>query len=271
MKNSKKHINGSSPFKRIRGGLILCLILLCSCSSDDDKQSTTFNVLPSPPLWTIDWMWHDEAPAWQSPAPTKFECSMYMLVELDQNLQPYSTDNDQMAIFINDECRGVSYRNVYPDGHVVFLLHVKGNSTETEEEMELRYYSDGMHQLFVSNAVPPFTPNNILEEAFQMILELGDGSTKYPYRTELNVELPESLPSTPSEGDKMAVFVGDECRGICNYNKVIYNGWRGVVFSYEPGETAQVRYYSSDKGGVYTFGQTFVLNNDIQTFKLSNT
>lgn len=43
-----------------------------------------------------------------------------------------------------------------------------------------------------------------------------------------------------------------------------YDGWRMNVYSRQPNETAQIRYYSADKGGVYTILKNVTLNNDIQ-------
>ena len=189
---------------------------------------------------------------------------MSMLIRLVNSLTPYSTDNDVMAVFINGECRGVSYRNKLSNGRVVFLLHIKGTSDETNQPMELRYYCDGLHHLNVTTAIPHFVPNNVLDETYQMDFNIESGSTKYPIATNLTVILPQTLPFTVNANDVMAVFVGEECRGIGYQGGDLYEGWRATVFTSNEDETAQIRYYSAEKAGTYTILKTFKLNGRLQ-------
>ncbi|MBO4801419.1 MAG: hypothetical protein J5545_06075 [Bacteroidaceae bacterium] len=247
------------------------LTLAWGCSSSDDDSSSHFTFTPATaPAWDIDWTWNDPAPDWQEPSATQYECSMNMLVDLNSTLRPLSTDADIMAMFINGTCRGISRRNVYPDGKVVFLLLIKGASQETGEKMELRYYSAGSQQIFVDSGIPPFTPNNLMDEAFSVLLFPQCSSTKYPLYTELTVMLPDVTPFTVTEKDIMAVFVGDECRGICSRDEEeLFPGWKGDVFSRETGETAHVRYYSASDGGIYIFNPPFKLNNLLQQYNVT--
>lgn len=196
--------------------LAIALPLLWGCNDDNEEvgKNSTFVASASRPVWQIDWTWNDGSPDWQDPASTQFECSMNVLVELDDCFLPYSTVGDKMAMFINGECRGVSFRNVIDGERVLFLIHVKGRSEETSQHMELRYYSAGMKQLFIDYNMPMFSPGNLMDEAHQLILTPAGCSTKYPIYTEIYVRLPEQMPFTFSPDDQMAVFVGDECRGI---------------------------------------------------------
>lgn len=243
----------------------------CSSGGDDDNSNTPSGIVytakfdSSPrPSWAIDWSSDTNAPNWQEPISEDFECSMDVLVTLYDDYLPYSTDNDVMAVFIGNQCRALSNRNVLEDGSVVYLLHIKGSSEEVDQPMELRFYCDKLHAMNITNAMPPFTPNNLMEEAYQLVLTLGDGCTKYPYFTELHVTMPTSQPFTVSNGDMLAVYVGDECRGIGIRNPELFEGWRMVVYSKQPNETAQIRYYSAEKGGIYTILKTFTLNNSLQ-------
>lgn len=246
------------------------LCLACSCSSDDDDEKG-FNLIGSTsrPSWQIDWTWHDATPQWKDPLSTQYECSMNMLVYLSEEFMPYTTDDDVMAVFINDECRGVSYRNVTSDGYALFLLLVKGNSEEAAHDMQLRYYCSGMKQMFVSNSVPPFMPNNLMEDTYQMLFSPAFNSTKYPFFTQLSVMLPENTPFTITNNDMMAVFVGDECRGLCTRDERVFPGWKGGIFSKEKDETAQIRYYSAKDKSIYTFDQSFTLNCDVQKIEIN--
>ena len=232
-------------------------------TQSDIVYTATFVSAPRP-SWAIDWTSDATMPDWQEPTSEDFECSMDLLVTLGEDYLPYSTDDDVMAVFIGDECRALSYRNVMTNGNVAYLLHVRGNSEEVDHPMRLHFYCDQLHTMNITEAIPPFTPNNLMGEAYQSILDLGDESIKYPYSTEMAVVLPDKLPFTVSDGDMLAVFVGDECRGIGICDPELFEGWRIVVYSKQPHETAQIRYYSAEKGGIYTILKTFTLSDLLQ-------
>jgi hypothetical protein len=251
--------------------LMATLTMLWGCSSDSDgdndngsKQNFTQTPVSQKPTWKIDWSSDVAAPDWQDPDPTKYECSMNLLYELDEETAPFSTDDDMMAVFMNGECRGVSYPNRMSDGVVAFLLHVKGSSEETADQMELRYYCAGLRHMTITYGVPPFIPNYLMDETYESDLNIGNGSQKYPLLTELSVLLPEKLPFTVYDDDMLAVFVGDECRGIGSYDPELFTGWRVNVYSAHEDEEAYVRYYSAQNDCIYTFPKTFLLNGMLQ-------
>jgi hypothetical protein len=148
-------------------------------------------------------------------------------------------------------------------------MHVSGNSDEAGQPMELRYYCDGWHHMSVTKDIPPFVPNNIMDETCNIDLNIGKGSTKYPISTLLSALMPQKLPFTVSTNDMIAVFVGEECRGIGSMNPEYFDGWRITVYSAQPEETAQLRYYSAEKGGIYTILKTFKLTGTIQQETIS--
>ena len=248
---------------------IAALTLTWGCSSGDDEkdnlnpQSQTNSPLSNTekPSWAINWSWTDPAPNWQAPESTEHECSMDILVELDEPLNTFSKDNDRMALFIGNECRGVSLPSFTKDGHVLFLIHVKGDSEEAGQSMELRYYCASMMQLFIDADMPSFTPSNLMDETHQIKLSPIGSSTKYPFTTELTVKLPEAMPYSVSDDDMMAVFVDGECRGLCIQTQA---GWKGDIFSSKAEEMAQLRYYNAQRGEILNIGESFKLNNSKQ-------
>ena len=60
---------------------------------------------------------------------------MNMRLRLVDDMAPYSTEDDRLAVFINGECRGVSYRSKMANGKVFFLLHINGDSKEAGNKM----------------------------------------------------------------------------------------------------------------------------------------
>ena len=249
--------------------LFTFLPLLCACSSDSDDHLADDSIFRATfakaekPSWTIDWSSNDKTPDWQDPASTSFECSMDLLVKLEEQYLPYSTDNDMMAIFYGDECRGVSYRNVMENGGVTYLLHAKGSSEEIGEPMTLYYYCDQLHLITSPLWRPFFTPNNLTFDAHQLTLTLQDGNAKYPYSTTVLIKSSKELPFVMTTNDEWGIFVGDECIGV---GKPAYTqdseGWQLVAYCRDFSKQAQLRYYSADKGGIYTFDKPFPLNGN---------
>lgn len=252
---------------------LLISMYSCSSSSGEDeadqnkkepKEEYSVFTPSEKPDWAIDWTWFTSAPEWEEPGPNEYECSMQMHIQLYGELAQFSSDDDQMAIFMNGICRCVSYRNVIEnEDKVVFLLSIQGDSDETDGKMVLNYYCAKLKQLFVINYLPPFEPNNLWGEAYMLPLSIGKGSTKYPYGTQLAVVLPENPDYEKTKNDVVYIFVGEECRGTL-ISSDLYPGFKGIVYSREEGEEAEVRYYSAEKKGYYTMKQTFKLNNTLQ-------
>ena len=258
---------------------IAALTIVWGCS---DKE--TIEIIPEPepepkveeysvftesesPDWAINWKWLSASPNWQEPAANQYPFSMQIEVMLDEGLASYSTDADQMAVFMGGTCRGVSKRNVLEkDGSVVFLLNIEGDENEIGKDMELRYFNAKLTHIFVNKKVPPFEPDNLWGEKYHLVQVIGMGSAKYPYTTKLEVVLPANLPFTPHANDCVYVFVKDECRGV--FKTMSGNAFSGYVFSHNEGETAEIRYYSVTKQGYYTIKNTITLNNGEQTVNI---
>ena len=253
--------------------LMAVLTLAWGCSPDGDSEeekweNSTFEPAAKP-TWTVDWTSTATKPDWQDPDPTKFDpnASMSYLVELDEELTRYSTDNDVMAVFIKGECRGVSTRNKTARGTVYFLLHIKGVGSEAGQPLELRYYCDQLHHMNILPVFTYFVPSNIVSAAFKRILNVGDGSSKYPVCTQLTVTMPQKLPFTANANDLLAVFVSDKCKGVGK--KSADGSWLVPTYGAQAGETAQIRYYSAEKTGVYTILKTIKLEGATQQENIS--
>ena len=181
----------------------------CSSSGDDDIANENGGDSPSSqftatmiktekePDWQIDLTMDDEAPEWTAPDASNFESSMTVLVKLSEPLVPYSTDDDRMAIFVNDECRAVSVRNMnvlesYKE--VFFVLNIRGTaSNENADEYVLKYYSGGAHHLFTisdPNAARAFVSEYIRTDFETDMLY---GNHKYPVKVLANIMLISSF------------------------------------------------------------------------------
>ncbi len=258
--------------------LMAALTLAWGCSSSSDNSGDTPQPQPGPgpvpentvftpcdgtPTWAIDWTWLNDTPTWEEPDPSYSWLNMQIQMVLDDALAAYSTDDDMVAVFMNGTCRGVGKRNVHQDGRVIFLVSIEGEESEIGNSMEMSYFNAQLKHLFVNKNLPPFEPSNLWGDQYHLVQEIGMGSSKYPFSTKLFVELPCcDLPFKLCKEDAVFVFIDGECRGVFNVRNG--NTYSGYVFSLTEGETAEIRFYSEDMKGYYTFKQTVTLNNSEQ-------
>lgn len=235
--------------------MLMAALALVGCSSDDDDSSTTYTFIEvARPEWSVDLVGNDVAPSWLAPDPTLFESSMFIMVKLQDELVPYSTDDDLMTVFINGDCRTVpSKRNVDQSGNIYFVLKIRGNGNDRDVLFALSYYSAGLHRIFTLEGQQTFATEVTYGYAEDFVPPLLSGCTKYPVQNTLIVNLPAKAPFTAADGDCVAVFVGNECRGVGTVGKPF------TVFRTAENETLQLRYYSTQKSGVYTLTQAVTL------------
>lgn len=251
---------------------VAALATAWGCSTDTDEQTGTENGLattmpPSAgytfehadrPAWSVDLTGNDAAPDWGNFNMSLYENSMYVLVTLQDELAANATEADRMAVFIGGERRTqLAVPNFYDDGAVRYVLRIYGNSTDRNVRFDLQYYSAALKQLFSIGTeekfVPEFTYGNIKD----FVPPLLRGCKKFPVQNQLTVSLPDQPPFTPDNNDLVAVFVGDECRGVGVAGKP-FN-----VFRTSETEKLSLRYYSVQQAGIYTMAQTVTAETDI--------
>ena len=247
--------------------LTAVLTMLWGCSSDSDNVSSpsasTF-VESGRPSWSVDLSGSDAAPGWQDIDRSLYESWMYVTVKLQDELAAYAGDGDLMTVFIGDEQRTrPAAPNIYADGSVYFVMTISGNSTDREINIRLCYWCAQLRQLFTIEGKSTFTPELPYGNTSDYVPPLLKGCKKYPLQRQLTVNLPAEVPFTPADGDIVAAFAGNECRGVGSIGNPF------TVFSTASGETFQLRYYSSAQAGVYSFRQNVTLSeNDPQSVTL---
>ena len=237
--------------------LLAVLTMLWGCSSDSDdgdKLEGSSFVPVEKPSWTIDMMASDPVPTWQAPDPSKYESSMFIMVCLEEQLARYASDDDMMTVLIGDECRAKpAPLHKSASGKCYFVLKIDGNSTDRDVSFSLCYYAAKIHHLFKLSTTQTFASDITYGIDEDFVPQLIKGSSRYPVQGDLTVKLPDTAPFTPSDDDFVAVFVGDDCRGVGTVGQPF------TVFLTSAGETPHVRYYSAQKGGVYTFKQSLTI------------
>lgn len=234
---------------------LLVSVVMTSCSSDSDDESienhATFVKVDKAPDWQNEWLdamvYTDSKPDWELVDMSDFDSHSVLVVKLDKELIPRSTDDDIMAVFVDGECRAVSPRNVVSD-EISFVLNVRGSSSGFGSEFSLCYYSGGLHQIFKVTEHGGILINEyILGTDKDFTLPIVFGGTKFSNITLCAVNVPDNAPFKQTDDDLIAAFVGDECRGVCKKNSVGL-----IIFTHSDDELVQLRYYSVEKGGIYT-------------------
>lgn len=237
----------------------------CSSSDEDDNNSdgltgTSTFLASQQPQWQVDMNDNQQCPQWTAPDPSKYESKMIVMLRLQDELVPYSTDDDLIAVIAGDECRALSKR----DGNaqkVYFVINVHGKNSESGGDFRLCYYSGGLKQLFELD-----TPQNTFFNERNVGIDndfsppLLDGATKYAVKTKVTVNFPQT-DGEPilTESDLLAVFVDGECRGVGHI------GQSFTVFTNSSGEKGELRYYSQKRGGIFIAAKRLTLTGEPQS------
>ena len=250
--------------KTIFNNMLLAAVLTLAwgCSSGDDEVTGPAFEASSDPAWAVDMHSDQPMPQWQPPTPSRYENKMIMMLRLQDELVPYSTDDDRMAVFVGDECRALSRRA--GNGSIVyFVLNIYGTATDSGE-YSLCYYSGGLHQEFRYRDTYEFLNEMNIGTESDLILDLMSGTTKYAQQTAVTVTpKPTDKIAIDPEADRVGVFVNGECRGV-GRPETAFN-----VYHQQKGEQAQVRYYSKGRGGIYTLPTTLTLSTEAETVEFN--
>lgn len=231
--------------------LTAVLTMVWGCSSSDDETSNTYTFETSEkPAWSVNMASSDDAPQWQNIDQSQYESWMYVTVKLEDELAAHVSSDDRMTVFIGDEQRTrPAAPNIYADGSVYFVMTIGGNSTDREVNIRLSYWCAQLHQLFTIEEQATFTPELPYGNTSDYVPPLLKGSKKYPVQSTLTVNLPAEAPFTTTDGDIVAAFAGNECRGVGLASQPF------TIFCTTYGETLQLRYYSCAQAGIYSFLQ----------------
>ena len=179
---------------------------------------------------------------------------MLVLVRVQDELLPYVSKDDLMAVSIASETRVVASPaqsvTQKPDAQAnnYFLLKILGNEDVDDViDYTLSYYNARLKQLFEVKGQDHFIAEKVYGVEEDHCVDFLAACKKYPIRSHLTVILPDDI--TPAKGDMMAVFVGNDCRGVQMVDGSA-NGKTVKLTAYgrQEGEQATIAYYSQAKG-----------------------
>lgn len=262
--------------------LLLLSFMFFGCSSDNDdngnnngngntEKATLQEVATGKPEWSKELSTNlgdnEDKPNWQAPDPSLYENWMIFMMRIQEDLKPFLSDDDMMALFVGGELRAVSHPAKPADGQVqagdestYFILRVLGNEDPSQEvEATLKLWLSQLHQTFTVKGRGYFIPEKVVGVDSEYLPDLMLGSSKYPVTSWMKFNFsPEDYGLQRSEEDLMAAFIGNECRGLTRvFDNAHSELLRIVVFSKQEGEEARLLYYNATANRVYETGITF--------------
>ena len=243
-------------------------LFLLSAALSLQVSAYTVTHVAEAPQWQIDWSYNQPRPDWQEPSASSYMNFSVILVTLEEELQPYASNNDLLALFVGDELRGMSGpaldMSTGETDNKHFVVKAYGDESGGDMiDVTLKYYNAQLRQVFSRSTTMAYNPDEVLGIEEDFIPNFTLGSAKYPVVKTIDVaDILASAGITPADGDIAAAFVGDECRGVSQLSMV--NGqwsmgdgqWSTVNLQcsmVNENETVIVKYYDAARSRVFTF------------------
>lgn len=249
--------------------ILLASLTLWACGSDDEETPSGYSVetVSQAPAWQVNWTGNDSRPDWQEPNSADYENWTMLLLQVEDELKPYATENDLLALFVGDELRGLTGpARVVTDGEEIvqkgeFILKAFGNEADQNVmSVTLRYYCSQLKQTFSRTVEMTYEMGKVYGLDEDLIPQFTLGSSKYPVVTTMTLEpvVQAQNDIQPMAEDMVAAFVGDECRGVLTLNDQAANylDEQLTVFGRQAGEVYTLKYYSNATQSIYTIINT---------------
>lgn len=228
----------------------------CSCDSDaTEKGGFSVTRVSEAPVWEVDWTSDQQRPDWTQPDASAYENWTIVMVQIEEALQPYVTDDDLMALFVNGELRGMASPAVAKGdskaGSTKFVMKVYGNESGNETvNMSLKYYNSRLRHMFTLSDNITLSSDETTGTDEDYIPPFTMGSEKYPMMKTVDVETILTLLGIEPESGMIAAFVGGECRGVATVES--YGSSQLIIHGRTQGEKIMLKYYDEVTKTVFT-------------------
>jgi len=237
--------------------ILLASLVLGACSSDDDDNNVvkgnSVTTVTEAPTWQVDFSGSESRPDWQEPTPANYENWTIMLVQLEDELKPYTSSEDLLALFIGAELRGLTSPALSTDVNDkgTFVLKAYGNEADQNMvNLTLCYYCSQLKQTFSRTVRMRYDMGKVYGLEENLVPHFTLGTTKYPVVMSINVSTSiDKAAILPASGDYFAAFVGEECRGVSS----AIDNLSLIVYGRQEGEIITLKYYQAATGKVFTF------------------
>ena len=218
------------------------------------------------PTWQVDYSGSESRPDWQEPNTGDYENWSILLVQLEDALKPYVSNDDLMALFIDGQLRGltspaVSQGTDSENDKGSFVLKAYGNEADQNVvSVTLSYYCSQLKQIFSRTVQMKYEMGKVYGLDEDLIPQFTLGAAKYPVLMHFMITSAD-LPIdgvTFASGDMVAAFVGSECRGTYTLDAdLLDTPVTMTVFGRQEGEAYTLKYYNAATQRVYTINKTF--------------
>ena len=228
----------------------------CSCDSDaTEKGGFSVTRVSEAPVWEVDWTSDQQRPDWTQPDASAYENWTIVMVQIEEALQPYVTDDDLMALFVNGELRGMASPAVAKGngqaGSTRFVMKAYGNESGNETvNMSLKYYNSRLRHMFTLSDDITLSSDVTTGTDEDYIPPFTMGSEKYPMMKTVDVETILTLLGIEPESGMIAAFVGGECRGVATVES--YGSSKLIIHGRTQGEKIMLKYYDEVTKTVFT-------------------
>ena len=242
---------------------LLASLTFGACSNDDDENVIHVISQTPAPQWFVDWEYNTPQPDWQTPDASQYESWMVVMMQVEDEFRSSALPDDMMAIYVGDELRGVAkpaipvQEDENSTNTTLYVMKLFGNEPDgTKLELKMMYYSVYLRQIFTCYTPIEYTSGAVYGVDEKLMPQFSLGSEKYALNRTLSLNvLPlASAGITPAEGDRVAAFVGDECRGTYILDDRLLDASPVMcVFLHDRSEPVDVKYYSTLTQNLYTF------------------
>ena len=233
--------------------------LLLRAAKEGTMPAYTASNPSQTPSWLPGCTYGDKRPDWKDPEKGMYENFSIVYVDIEDELLPFVSNQDQLAVYVNDELRDLASPAVTLEGSEeggdFFILKLWGNESENQVvNITLKYYNSNLMHLFTLSdkctmgEVLGVEDSNVVPFTSDLPLYTGEGTLDvYAILSGYGIQ--------PGAGDMIGAFVGRECRGVGTMEEGTFSPL--TVYYQKAGEPVALRYYSAAKGQIITFTTTF--------------
>jgi hypothetical protein len=235
------------------------IILLIQAVNEGTWPPYTVSEAEEPPVWLVGCTYGERKPSWEEPEKGSYENWSILYVEIEDSLKPYVSNDDRMAVYVNDELRDVASLAI-PLGSTdqvgnSFVLKVWGNESENDPiNVTLQYYCSQLKHVFTISEICTMGEVRGIDDDY--VPAFTQELASYPKEATLDVNsILDGYGIQPAAGDMVGAFVGAECRGVGKMADATFSPL--TVHCNQVGESVALRYYNAAKGQVMIFTNIF--------------
>lgn len=233
--------------------------LLLRAVNEGEMPAYTASNPAQAPAWLPGCTFGDKRPDWKDPEKGIYENFSIVYVDIEDELLPFVSNQDLLAVYVNDELRDLASPAVTlgstEEGGDFFILKLWGNESENQVvNITLKYYNSKLTHLFTLS--DKCTMGEVLGVEESNVVPFTSDLPKYTGEGTLDVSaILAGYGIQPGAGDVVGAFVGRECRGVGTMEEGTFSPL--TVYCQKAGEPVALRYYDAAKKKIITFTTTF--------------